>query len=386
MGHFPSCGQTDNALICNVLHENSYHEIPRVTRLGAMSLRPIYGHRSLLDRLGGALASSRFPQVALLTGPAGVGKQRLALWIAQGLLCERGPGAPCDQCPSCLQVRQLGHPDCHWFVPIPRPKATDPAKQADEAAATIGGVLEERRKTGLWERPDGTAAHGLASVRLLNRQVWIMPFSGSRKVFIVGDAERLVVQDASQEAANALLKVLEEPPADTTILLTAADPHALLPTIRSRLVPIRIGRVTDDDVRTFVQSELKLKLAEDVRERRILLAEGCAGRMLDTDAEDGDGLGRAAEHLLAAVRKHRRAWVPLALRQPAWAARGDFTGLLDALTVRLRAEITQTDGAADLQPHLQALERVEDARLAAQGNVNPQLTLAALASDLERIL
>jgi DNA polymerase-3 subunit delta' len=325
--------------------------------------------------------------VALLTGPAGVGKQRLGLWIAQGLLCEQGPGMPCDACSSCHQVRQLGHPDCHWFVPIPRPKASDPDKQTEEAAAAIAQIMEERRKTGIWERPDGTAAHGLASVRLLNKRVWITPFSGNRKVFILGDAERLIVQEASQEAANALLKVLEEPPADTTILVTAADPHALLPTIRSRLVAIRVGRVTDDEVRTFAQAELKADEADDVRERRILLAEGCAGRLLQANAEDGEGLGRSAEHLLAAVRKRKRAWLPQALRQPAWSARGDFTGLLDALTVRLRAEIARSGGSAtDLRPRLQALKRVEEARVAARGNVNPQLTLAALASDLERIL
>jgi DNA polymerase-3 subunit delta' len=281
----------------------------------------------------------------------------------------------------------LGHPDCHWFVPIPRPKATDPDKQTEEAAAAIGGVLEERRKTGLWECPDGTAAHGLASVRLLNRRVWITPFSGGRKVFVLGDAERLIVQEASQEAANALLKVLEEPPADTTIILTAAEPHALLPTIRSRLVAVRVGRVTDDDVRAFAESELKPDTAADVLERRILLAEGCAGRLLGTDTSEGEGLSRSAEHLLTAVRKRQRAWLPLALRQQPWSARGDFTGLLDALSVRLRAELTRSgSSAAELEPRLRALKRVEEARAAAQGNVNPQLTLATLASDLEGIL
>ncbi len=387
----PAAGRSmsarDNANNGNTLEENGYQETPRLTRLEAMSLRPIYGHRSLLDRLGGVLASSRFPQAALLTGPRGVGKQRLALWVAQGLLCERGPGAPCGTCSSCHQVGELGHPDCHWFVPIPRPKAADPDKQSEEAAAAIAGVLDERRKTGLWERPDGTAAHGLSSVRLLNRRVWVTPFSGSRKVFILGDAERLIVQEASPEAANALLKVLEEPPADTTIILTAADQHALLPTIRSRLVAIRVGRVTDDEVRAFAESELDTDTAAEVLERRILLAEGCAGRLLAADADDGESLSRSAEHLLTAVRKRQRAWLPLALRQQAWSARGDFTGMLDALSVRLRAEVMRSgNNAAEVNARLLALKRVDEARLAAQGNVNPQLTLAALASDLERIL
>ncbi len=354
-----------------------------------MSLRPIYGHQHLLDRLGGALASSRFPQAALLSGPAGVGKQRIALWAAQGLLCDTGPGAPCGTCRSCRQVLELGHPDLHWFVPIPRPKAGDPAKQADEAADMLGQIMAERRASGLWQRPDGTAGHSLASVRLLHRKVWITPFVGHRKVFIVGNAERLIVQEASQEAANALLKVLEEPPADTTVVLTATDPHALLPTIRSRLVTIRVGRIADDDVRAFFAREIGDVPTGDALDARVLLAEGSIGEALASDdGDDTESLQQAADALLAAVRKRRRAWLPLALRQQPWSARGDFTGMLDALTVRLRAEVGEAaaEGGAALTARLTALRHVERTRVAAQGNVNPQLALSALASDLERIL
>jgi DNA polymerase-3 subunit delta' len=327
-----------------------------------MSLRPIYGHRQLLDRLAGTLASSRFPQAALLTGPPGVGKQRIALWVAQGLLCESGPGAPCGSCRPCTQVNRLGHPDLHWFVPIPRPQAGDPAKQADEAAEALAEVMEERRGTGLWQRPEGTASHALASVRLLHRRASITPFSGDRKVFVIGDAERLVVQEASQEAANALLKVLEEPPADTTLILTAADPQGLLPTIRSRLVPVRVGRVGDDDV--------------------------SIGQALWSGNDGDDAAAQSAEALLAAIREGSGAWLPHALRQRTWAARGEFTELLDALAVRLRGEISlaAADGADGLAPRIEALRRVEGTRAAAQGNANPQLALAALALDLEPLL
>ncbi len=318
-----------------------------------------------------------------------MGKQRVALWAAQGLLCDAGPGTPCGECRSCHQVLELTHPDLHWFVPIPRPKAGDPSKQADEAAAMLGQVMAERRASGLWQRPDGTAGHGLASVRLLHRKVWITPFAGARKVFIVGDAERLIVQEASPEAANALLKVLEEPPSDTTVLLTATDPHSLLPTIRSRLVTIRVGRVADDHVRAFLAQEVADGLTGDALDARVLLAEGSVGKVLASD--DGDeagGLRQAADTLLAAIRKRRHAWLPLALRQQPWSARGDFTGLLDALTVRLRAEVAEVvpEGGVGLASRLAALRHVQRTRAAAQGNVNPQLALSALASDLERIL
>ena len=218
----------------------------------ATMLHPVYGHEPLLSRLEGALTSGRFPQAALFVGPAGAGKQRLALWAAQGLLCDRGPGRPCGECGSCAQVLGLNHPDLHWFVPVIRPKAADPDKQVEEVEALLAEILADRRAHPLYGQPDGMASHPLASVRLLQRRVNLKPYQGARKVVILGNAERLVVQEASQEAANALLKVLEEPPADTFLILTAREAQALLPTIRSRLVPVRVGGVGDAVVRGFL--------------------------------------------------------------------------------------------------------------------------------------
>src|SRR5205823_2162535 len=106
------------------------------------------------------------------------------------------------------------------------PKATEPDKQIDEAAEALGEVMAARREKPLYERPEGMVSHALASIRLLQRRLVLTPFRAKRKVFILGDAERLVVQESSQEAANALLKVLEEPPADTVVILTAAEPQA----------------------------------------------------------------------------------------------------------------------------------------------------------------
>jgi len=353
-----------------------------------MSLRPIYGHDALLNRLAGALATSRFPQATLFTGAPGVGKQRLALWVAQGLLCEAGPGEPCGECSGCRQVLGLAHPDLHWFVPIPRPKAGDPDKQVDEAQEILAAAIEERRQNPLWQRPDRMSSHSLATARLLHRLVWMTPFSGDRKVIIVGDAERLVVQEASQEAANALLKVLEEPPDDTTIILTAADPERLLPTIRSRLVTLRIPRVADDEVRRFLGQELDPPLKGKPLERRALLAEGSIGRALWAEGE-AEGPDRRAAQLLEAVgNKGAEGWAAATLAQLPWAARGDFTALLDALAVRLRAGLEEAAGSEDtsLAGRLEALRCVEETRASAQGNVNPQLALAVLAGDLERLL
>ena len=86
-----------------------------------MSLHVLYGHESLLTRLDGTIATSRFPQAVLLTGPAGVGKQRLALAIAEALFCH-DEGRRGEDYKTSRQVRELIHPDLHWFVPIVSPK------------------------------------------------------------------------------------------------------------------------------------------------------------------------------------------------------------------------------------------------------------------------
>lgn len=303
------------------------------------------------------------------------------------MLCEEGPGGPCGDCAACHKVSQLGHPDLHWFVPIPRPKAGDPAKQVAEVRETLGEVLQERRENGLWTAPDGMASHSLASVRLLQQVVALTPFQAARKVVILGDAERLVVQEASQEAANALLKVLEEPPEDTVLLVTASDPQALLPTIRSRLVPLRVSRVADAEVRTFLERELDPAPTGRALERLTVLAEGAIGRALDTQGAK-EGADRAAEELLSAIQSGPSQWLPRALGQLPWAARGDFSATLDALAVRLRTGLqAEADGdPLRLRRWLRALERVEAIREDAQANVNPQLALAVLAGGLEGLV
>ncbi len=348
-----------------------------------MTLRPVYGHETTLRRLGAALASGRFPQASLLSGPEGSGKQRLALWIAQGYLCDGGPAAPCGECASCIKVLKLGHPDLHWFVPIARPKAGDASKQIESAKTLLGEAVEERRRNGLWTREEGMVSHPLASIRLLQRVASVTPYSGRVKVIIVGNAERLVVQEASQEAANALLKVLEEPSSKTVVMLTTSEPHSLLPTIRSRLVPIRVGTVTDDAVRAFLEREIDPPLQGARLTERAVAAAGCIGRALSaSDAEATQSV--RAERFLEAVRSNESTWDLGALKQAPWAARGDYTAMLEALSLKLRdGLVAHVDDGAKAGRWLDALRLVEDARDEAQGNANPQLGLAVLAQELE---
>ena len=105
-----------------------------------MPIVALAAHEQAKDRLREAVKNDRLPQAILIEGPEGVGRQQVALWLAQLLFCtEHAKGsAPCGKCRGCRLVADLSHPDVHWFVPVPRPKAGDLDKQIDEVAQAIG--------------------------------------------------------------------------------------------------------------------------------------------------------------------------------------------------------------------------------------------------------
>lgn len=362
-----------------------------------MALAPLTGHSSVRGRLAQAVSHDRLPQVILLTGPAGVGKQRLALWLAQLVLCRQRSEEPCGNCRSCRLVSGLSHPDLHWFVPVARPKVSDPDKQVEEVAQSLALAMEERRERPLQAEIDPMGSHGIATVRLLQRRSALTSVEGGPRVFILAEADRLVVQEASQEAANALLKLLEEPPTGSLFILTAVEPRRLLPTIRSRATAVRLGRLSDDEVRGFLATALRPGSKADDLERRVVAAQGSIGRGL-ADGDEGRAQ-LAADQLLEAILAGPGPALQRALRQPAWAARGEFTAMLDALAETLGEAARGTLGLKprrpvpeplmrhrDPAPLLKAMEHVADAREAAWGNVNPQILLAVLGEELAEAL
>src|SRR5437660_1755546 len=284
-----------------------------------MPIPPLYGHEGIRNRLVGAIASGRLPQALLLEGPAGVGKQRLGLWLAQALVCERAgeragieAGEGCGECQQCKLVLNLSHPDVHWFVPLELSKKGDADKQVDLAEEALWEEMAARRQQPLYEPPSGLASHGIAAVRLLLRRLVLTPALSRRKVFLIGDAERLVPQTGAEAAANALLKALEEPPADTVFVLTTAAPDSLLPTILSRVVRVRVARLPDSIVAAFAQRELGESGQHELAQR-VTLADGRIGRLL----ADGAGRARGAE---GAIRMSREAFRLVADQQ---VAKGD---------------------------------------------------------------
>src|SRR5438046_10553039 len=156
-----------------------------------MPIPPLYAQEGIRHRRGGAIASGRLPQALLFEGPTGVGKQRLGLWLAQALVCERAgeragveAGEGCGQCQHCKLVLNLSHPDVHWFVPVElSKKGADADKQLDLVAEALAEEMAARRERPLYEPPSGLASHGIASVRLVLGRAAPTPGLGHRKAF-----------------------------------------------------------------------------------------------------------------------------------------------------------------------------------------------------------
>lgn len=316
-----------------------------------------------------------------------MGKQRLALWLAQYLLCA-GDDKPCGSCQHCRFVLQLTHPDLHWFFPRPRPKDAEASVQ--EVKADYAEARAERAAaSGLYAAPSGSDGLFIATIRLIVQQAGMSPALAARKVFIVGDAERMVPQEGSEFAANAFLKLLEEPLADTIIIITSSESGALLPTIRSRVASVRIPSLPDSDARAFLELPAvgealdALGVPAGVTER-IRLANGAPGSLFGRD--DQVTATDAAKRLLAAATSADRSLrYRVALAQGAGKARGAFADSLDELSAllhdRARRAVADSDdqGARGASA---AMPMVEEAKTRANGNVNPQLIGAMLMRDV----
>jgi DNA polymerase-3 subunit delta' len=352
-----------------------------------MALTSLHGHHSLRARLRDAAARGALPGSLLLHGPRGVGKQRLALWLGQLLLCT-GPGErPCGECASCRYVSTMAHPDLRWF--FPRPRLGDADASAEEVLDDYADAIAERvKRGGLYPPPSGTEAIFVATVRALVQLAARTPSLASRKVFVVGDAERMVPQEGADAAANAFLKLLEEPPADTTIIVTSSEPGALLPTIRSRVVAIRVPPLPDADMRELLD-EPSVRSALDAGgvarsiDERVRLAGGALGTLLGASSE-GEAFA-AAKSLLAAATAERADRIRVVFALGGSKARGFFSEVLDALTVLLHQRARTAVTAGDRRGAIgasRAIDAVEEAKLRAGGNVSPQLLGAALVRRL----
>lgn len=370
-----------------------------------MTLHPVYGHEDLRRRLQESAAARRLPQSLLFTGPEGAGKQRLALWLGTSLLCAADPTErPCGRCRSCHLAADLQHPDIHWFFPVASPGGSlTPEKRREKLEDARLETLAARRENPFQSaEPDRSAALYLPVVEEIRSRASRRPAMSSGTVFVIGDAERMVPQASSPEAANAFLKLLEEPPPDTMFVLTSSRPGLLLPTIWSRVLSVRVTPVDTSTTARFLEAEAGLDAA---RAQEVALRSGGRIGVALRLAEASDDPRVPAIRFVRAAMSDRCSdrWALSASFAPA-GARGGFSDLLDMVEAVLRDCITislESDASAidttlveqlprvrsiDPKGWIAAVSHVEQARDAALGNGNPQGISAVLLARLAREL
>src|SRR6266566_3420911 len=228
-----------NLNILAITHHFCYH-VFMATQQTTQSGWNIVGHEHAIDRLRRTLAARQVRHAYLFTGPEHIGKSLLAHRFAQTLLCTGGadprvaPLDPCNTCLSCRKVTHGNHPDLHII-------SRAPDKQF---------ILIEQ-------------------VRALQSDSARKTLEGRRNVFIIQGAHEMNVQ-----AANCLLKTLEEPEPDVVLLLTVPDPGLLLPTILSRVQQVSMHLLNSSQIKTALEQRWEVE-----SEEATLIAALAAGRM-----------------------------------------------------------------------------------------------------------
>lgn len=264
-----------------------------------MPFSDFHGNTDVVRTIREMLARDHFPHSAIISGPQGSGKFTLAQMVAKAMNCLEPPtsdGLPdfCGVCTNCIRIAQ----------------ADALEERFAEAVETRENLRDaDKRETRIFVRthPDVTVIPPdppqmlvkVDQVRHIIHEIYYRPAEGKRRVYIFSEA------DFMKEAANALLKVLEEPPDFATIFLLTDNPSALLPTIRSRCMHLRLSPLTFEAVETYLAKALpELK----PRERSLV------ARL------SGGGLGRARSFDLPKY---------LAARQDALALLGPALGEKD---------------------------------------------------------
>jgi DNA polymerase-3 subunit delta' len=257
-----------------------------------MPFSDFHGNSETVRHIREMLARERFPQGVILAGPAGSGKYTLATMVARAMNCLEQPvtdGLPdyCGKCSNCLRIAQLEDLD---------------SRVAEAMEAREGLKETEKKETRLFiqTHPDVLVIPPdppqmmikVDQVRRVIENIYFRPSEGRERVFIFTDAAFM------KEAANSLLKVLEEPPDFATIFLLAENAGELLPTIRSRSMLLQLRRLSVTEIEQYLA---KHRPDWKPQQRALVakLSEGAVGRARTFDLE---AYSAAREHALTILR------------------------------------------------------------------------------------
>ncbi len=326
---------------------------------------------SMLERM---ISTGTLPASLLFTGPEGSGKELAAMRLAALLECEGS--AACGECPPCRSISTLEHPDVYPVYPVP----------SADREKSIPVIIESRREDFLARGEFGARARsiGIGQIRAVMEKISRRPFSGPRSVVAVMEANL-----ATMEAQNAFLKVLEEPPASSVIVLVTARTDLLLPTIVSRCSEIRFDplpdAVTAEALRTFLSVE------SGEAERIAAIAGGNLQRAVRLLDERFLGMRKDAANIIGLVLEGKARQLPAEAEAAAHNyTREEVAELLAEMTAVMRNLLRGVEAGIAPEAVSAASSRdipVDIGKISAASrslgrNADIELTLAQLLLDL----
>lgn len=202
------------------------------------SFKDVVGHKNIINYIKNAVQEDKVSHAYILNGARGSGKKMLAALFGETLLCEKQGPEPCNKCHSCRQVDSGNHPD----------------------------LIHVRH-----EKPNTISVEDIR--RQVNNDIMIKPYKGPYKVYIIADAELM-----NQQAQNALLKTIEEPPEYAVIFLLTENAEQLLPTITSRCVMLKLRNIKDTLIKKYLME--KLEVPDYKADMCTAFAQGNVGRAI----------------------------------------------------------------------------------------------------------
>lgn len=220
-----------------------------------MKFSDIPGHQNAKERLRAMVATGRLPHALLLEGPAGIGKMWLARVFAQYIHCSNptADGEPCQECQSCRLHAAMNHIDTTYIYPVVK---LDKMKTPPVAADFIEEWKEYLSSHPYMNYSDWVDSFGKKNARLTNyvtesnaliHQLSFTSHISKKKIVIWWLPEKM-----NEEAANKLLKLIEEPFDDTIFIMVSDTPSEILPTIYSRIQRIALHRLPDNIVASYL--------------------------------------------------------------------------------------------------------------------------------------
>jgi DNA polymerase-3 subunit delta' len=333
-----------------------------------MPFSTLIGNDRIKKLLRRAVTEERIGQSLLMAGPRGVGKYQFAIALAQALNCEKVKmGEACGDCVPCRKIARGEHAD-------------------------VRTILRESQDPSFKKDPRNSQFIKIAQVREMSQQAQFRPYEGRRRVFIIDDAEWL-----RHEAANSLLKTLEEPPETSLVILITAKPFSLLDTIRSRCLMLSFAPLNAAEIEVHLR---KMGKSSDELRLRSRLACGSIGRAIEIDLAEYREMRNVLMELIEAVAFSGDSITLLSAAEYLGRKleKDEFEKHLDALMALLadlfRLKLCEADDSVTNEDIIERLERaaealtveqitewtdrIEQVFLALPRNVNRQLAMDAM--------